>query len=136
MQGQVAIADGKYADAIRTLSQLLDQTGCKLCVLPDIARAYDLSGQPDSAISVFARYLATPWMSRVVGAGPAGQDPLYLAGTYKRLGELYEAKGDRAHAEEYYAKFAALWKDSDPELQPKVKEVEKRLARLRASGSS
>jgi hypothetical protein len=30
----------------------------------------------------------------------------------------------------YYTKFIDLWKDADPDLQPKVTEVRKRLARL------
>jgi hypothetical protein len=57
-------------------------------------------------------------------------DGTYLAGTYKRLGELYEAKGDRGRAAGYYRKFVALWRDADPELQPKVAEVQRRLARI------
>ena len=47
-----------------------------------------------------------------------------------RLGELYEARGDRKRAREYYEKFVTLWKDADPELQPGVKEVRGRLAKL------
>jgi hypothetical protein len=30
----------------------------------------------------------------------------------------------------YYAKFIELWKNADPELQPKVTEIKQRLARL------
>jgi DNA-binding SARP family transcriptional activator len=55
---------------------------------------------------------------------------LTLAPALKRLGELYEAKGDRKRAREYYEKFVTLWKDADPELQPGVKEVRGRLAKL------
>jgi len=33
----------------------------------------------------------------------------------------------------YYAKFVELWKDADPDLQPRVTEVRKRLARLSES---
>ena len=57
-------------------------------------------------------------------------DAFTLAGSYKRLGELWEAKGDRGKAETYYAKFLDLWKDADLDLQPKVAEVRRRLARL------
>jgi tetratricopeptide (TPR) repeat protein len=53
-----------------------------------------------------------------------------LAGMYKRLGELYEAKGDREKAVGHYLKFVELWKNADPELQPKVAAVKQRLARL------
>ena len=54
-----------------------------------------------------------------------------LARISRRLGELYEAKGDRAKAAAYYQKFVDLWKDADPVLQPRVAEVRQRLARLR-----
>jgi hypothetical protein len=63
-------------------------------------------------------------MGRLLGDGPT------LAPSLKRLGELYEAKGDRKKAAEYYGRFVELWKDADPELQPGVKEVRGRLARL------
>ena len=35
----------------------------------------------------------------------------------------------RAH--EHYAAFVDLWKNADPELQPKVAAVRRRMARLR-----
>ncbi len=58
-------------------------------------------------------------------------DPLFLAGTHKRLGELYEAKGERAKAEGHYLQFVDQWKNADPVLQPKVTEVKRRLAHLK-----
>ncbi len=39
---------------------------------------------------------------------------------YLRLGEIYDRQGDRHRAAEYYGKFVELWKDADPELQPRV----------------
>jgi hypothetical protein len=56
----------------------------------------------------------------------------FLAGIHKRLGELYESR-DPKKAAAHYSAFVALWKDADPELQPKVAEVRRRLDRLRAS---
>ena len=53
-----------------------------------------------------------------------------LAPTYVRLGELYEAKGDRRRALEYYGKFVDMWKKADPELQPRVADVRRRIAEL------
>jgi hypothetical protein len=49
---------------------------------------------------------------------------------YKRLGELYEEKGDRANAASYYSKFVELWSGADLELQPRVRDVRARLVRL------
>ena len=57
-------------------------------------------------------------------------DPIFLAGVRRRLGELYEAKGDTAKAVEHYQAFVEQWKSADPELQPRVAEVRRRLQAL------
>ena len=72
------------------------------------------------------RYVATPNWNRFTLA----VDGLYLAGVYKRLGERYEEQGNRAKAASYLAKFVELWKDADPELQSRVRDVRARLVRL------
>jgi tetratricopeptide (TPR) repeat protein len=118
----IALAEQRYDDAVREF-RASDRGSCTVCVLPDIARAYDLAGNTDSAIAVFARYAD--------GAErPAGQDARYLPGIHKRLGELYEAKGDRAKAASHYARFIEYWKNADPDLQPKVAEARARLQAL------
>lgn len=48
----------------------------------------------------------------------------------RRLGQLYEARGDRDRALEYYGRFVDLWKDADPSLQPKVAETRRWIAQL------
>ncbi|MFL5516744.1 MAG: hypothetical protein ACJ8DJ_11345, partial [Gemmatimonadales bacterium] len=53
-----------------------------------------------------------------------------LAPALKRAGELSEAKGDRAKAADRYRRFVDLWKNADPELQPGVRDVRARLAKL------
>jgi hypothetical protein len=59
-------------------------------------------------------------------------DGPWLALSLKRLGELHEARGERKKAVEYYTRFVEQWRDADPELQPGVREVRQRLARLAA----
>jgi tetratricopeptide (TPR) repeat protein len=120
---EVAMAEGRYADAVKEYRAADVGGSCVACPLPSIAQAYDLAGMVDSAIAVFSRYVDAP-------ERPLPVDFLTLAGSHKRLGELYEAKGDRAKAASHYTKFVALWKDADPELQPQVADVKKRLARL------
>jgi tetratricopeptide (TPR) repeat protein/tRNA A-37 threonylcarbamoyl transferase component Bud32 len=127
--GEIATAERRYDVAIRewhAADTLYDgaPTSCAACVLPALARAYDLAGKPEDAIAYFERYLRdTPLRNRDL-------DAQYLAGSYKRLGELYEAKGDRDKAASYYTRFIDLWKEADPELQPKVTEARRRLAAL------
>ncbi len=121
--GTIALADKKYDDAIREFRGA-DVGSCLICALPGLAQAYDLSGRADSAIAVFERYIDTSFPARDI-------DQYYLAGSHKRLGELYEARGDKQKALAHYTKFVELWKDGDPELQPRVAEVRARIGRLR-----
>lgn len=55
---------------------------------------------------------------------------MYLAGIQRRLGALYEEKGDSAKAVEHYRAFVELWKNADPALQPLVSEARERIAKL------
>jgi serine/threonine-protein kinase len=125
-EGYVALADGRKTDALAAFRALYDEAGsCNVCGLYELAGVYDSMGQADSALAFYARAVATPaTFGRLFGDGPT------LAPSLKRLGELYEAKGDRKKAAEYYGRFVELWKNADPELQPGVKEVRARLARL------
>jgi DNA-binding SARP family transcriptional activator len=54
------------------------------------------------------------------------------ARSLERLGQLYDEQGDRTKAVEYYARFAELWKDADPELQPRVQAAQARLDEILA----
>ncbi len=125
MAGAIAFAEKRYADAV-TEYRAADKSECVTCVLPEIARAYDLQGNADSAIAVFTRYVESPSAPET----RLDNEAVYEAGAYKRLGELWELKGNAQKAAGYYAKFVDLWKNADPELQPQVAEVRKRLARL------
>jgi tetratricopeptide (TPR) repeat protein/tRNA A-37 threonylcarbamoyl transferase component Bud32 len=123
--GYIAMAERRYDDAAREF-QASDQGACTVCALPDLARAYDLAGNADSAIVVFSRYIDAP--SEPTRAWDA--DAFNLAGAHKRLGELYEAKGEKQKAASHYAAFVDLWKDADPELQPLVRRVRERLTTI------
>jgi hypothetical protein len=54
----------------------------------------------------------------------------FLAAALRRLGEMYESKGQRAKALEYYGRFVDLWKNADPELQPLVSDIRKHMGQL------
>jgi tetratricopeptide (TPR) repeat protein len=123
MRGHLALSSKRYAEAQVEL-RAADETGCPICNAPMLARAYDLDGKPDSAIVVYERYLNTPYLERT------GTDAAFLPAVHKRLGELYEAKGQREKALSHYRTFLDLWKDADPELQPKVTDAKQRVAAL------
>ncbi|MEX2153691.1 MAG: serine/threonine-protein kinase [Gemmatimonadaceae bacterium] len=134
---EVALAEGRFPQALelrRRADQLPDGPGkdCAPCVDVDVARVFDMAGQRDSAIVYFERYLNAPFIFRLWGQDGT-VDIWYRAATHKRLGELYEQRGEVSKALDQYERFVVLWKDADAELQPKVADVRRRLARLRAS---
>ncbi len=120
----IAIAEKRYPDAI-TEFRAGDVGSCTTCVAPVLGMAFDLAGQPDSAIATLTRYTNAKSIM-----GKMNNDQYFLALSYRRLGELWENKGDKAKAAENYTKFVDLWKNADPELQPKVADAKARLAKL------
>jgi tetratricopeptide (TPR) repeat protein len=62
--------------------------------------------------------------------------PVLLAPSHYYRGEIYETRGDTIQAIWHYEAFAELWKDADPELQPKVREVLQHVAELRGKSST
>ncbi len=124
--GRLAEAEGRLDAAAAGYRDWHDRDGmCGSCGLFDLARIYDRQGQTDSARAYYERAVTTP---TVIGHFEAS--PTALAASYKRLGELYEARGDRDKAAEYYGRFVELWKNADRELEPGVREVRQRLGRL------
>ncbi len=118
--GQIALAEGRYDEAIGHFRRS-DEGICRLCPLPGLAAAYDGAGERDSAIAVYERYVTTPGLNRLIG------DQVYLGVTYERLGQLHDEREDWEKAAEYYAKLVDLWKEADPELQPRVQAAQRRL---------
>jgi eukaryotic-like serine/threonine-protein kinase len=130
--GQIAVAEKKYDEAIAALwasDTLYDgaPVSCESCAIPPLARAYDRAGKTDQAIAMLERYVHDTYAFRF-----ANTDPYYLTPSYERLAQLYEQRGDRANAITDYGKFIELWKNADPELQPRVADAKKRMVALTA----
>jgi tetratricopeptide (TPR) repeat protein/TolB-like protein len=87
---------------------------------PELARAYERSGHPDSAIAVYERYLAATSPRRLQ------LDAFELPRALIRLAELYEARNDPARAASHYLRFAELWNEADPELRPRAEAARRR----------
>jgi tetratricopeptide (TPR) repeat protein len=139
VMGEIALAENKPAEAIvqfRRADVLPDgpATACPICLPVNLARAFDAAHQSDSAIAMYEKFLTTPYVERLDASlfvqfvDPI--DPIFLAGVRRRLGELYEAKGDTGKAVEQYRAFIEQWKNADPELQARVAEVRRRLQAL------
>ena len=125
----IAMAEGRIPDAIVGFRAWHDEDSCAVCGLFELARAYERASQPDSALAVYERSVTTNGMSLLF------DQATNLAPTYRRLGELYEERGQLDRARDYYGRFIDLWKNADPELQPLVRDVRQRLARLTAEGA-
>jgi tetratricopeptide (TPR) repeat protein len=92
--------------------------------MPELARIYDDLGVADSAIAVFERYLRDPSLLRVIS------DPFELVPVLERVAALHEQRGDRITAAARYRRVAELWRDADPELQPRVENARRRAVLL------
>ena len=129
LEGDVAMAEGRAADAAAAYRRADSggdglPLGCTFCTPAFAGLAYDRANLADSAIANLERYLDTP------SPGRTGLDRWLMAPAHKRLGELYEAKGDNAKAVSHYTAFVRLWERADPEMQPRVAEVRARMQRL------
>ncbi|MEP7088130.1 MAG: hypothetical protein ABI884_12570, partial [Gemmatimonadota bacterium] len=125
--GATELAEGKPAQAVLTLRQSVKLYFCPTCTLPDLARALELAGYPDSAIAVYQQYVTTPWSEWQNALGE------FSVTSYERLAALHEARGDTAQAIANYEKVTALWEHADPELQKSVLNSRDRSASLRAA---
>ncbi|HTS87742.1 MAG TPA: hypothetical protein VMG41_04555, partial [Gemmatimonadales bacterium] len=127
--GYLALGENRAQEAIQAFRLARDHSACTNCGYLELAQAYDLAKQPDSALAAYARVVDTPH-----DANSLDDRSWNDARAYRRLGELYDDKGDRQKALDYYGRFVDLWKDADLALQPQVKVVKERMAKLSGEG--
>ena len=132
-QAEIALAAGNPREALAEF-RLADvgydgapANECAPCLSFNLGRAYDAAGKADSATMMFERYLATPYWRKPVDFD---LDPVRVPAIRERLGQLYEGLGRTDKAVENYRAFIDLWKNADPELQPRVADARRRLAKL------
>ena len=111
-RGVLALAEGRAAVAEELLRVAAEQHPCTICVLPDLARAYEANGKGRAATAVYERYVTTPWFWRYE------TDALELGPALEKLATLYDAAGERGKAQGARTRLAQLWRRADAELQP------------------
>jgi hypothetical protein len=77
-------------------------------------------------LAIYERYVTTPAPFRLLADG------IWLPAIHYRLGELYEGRGERRKAADYYGRFIDLWREADPAFQPRVAEAKRRLMSVTA----
>lgn len=120
-QGVIALKEGRVRSAETALRSAADCQRCTICVLPDLARAYEAAGKVPAAIATYETYLASPWLWRYEN------DAVELGFTLKRLGELYEQRHEKAKAAAAYTKLLQLWSRADGEAARMREDVQRRL---------
>jgi tetratricopeptide (TPR) repeat protein len=123
-RAEVAMAERRWDDALKAVPDTLAGE-CRPCISLARGMAYDGRGTADSAIRSYEQYVTAPLM--------AGTERVLAL---QRLGELNEAKGNVSAALKWYRQFADAWRKAEPELQPQVADVRRRIARLETAERS
>ena len=123
VEAVMAATRDDWEEAIRSARAAQRLFGCDFCRAFAIGKAFEQLGQTDSALVVYEDYATRPihW-----DIGQEVQLPIILT----RVGELYEARGNRDKAMEYYGRLLDLWASAEPELQGRVAEIRSRIVRL------
>ncbi len=127
--GAVALAEGRYEESIRLMR--LGYGSCLVCGVALLGRAYDLASQANSAVAVYEQYVTQPDIGRsLITLGVYFNDPFWLPLVSERLASLHAERDDADKAIYYYGKLVDLWKDADPELQPRVEAARRAMSAL------
>ncbi len=122
-QSSLAATRNEWHEVIRLARLAQRRFGCPTCSAFEIGTAFERLNQPDSALAVYEEFVTRPIYWEM---GQRHTLPIVLG----RLAELHEARGNKSSALEYYGRLVDLWDGADEELQPRVAEYRRRIARL------
>jgi tetratricopeptide (TPR) repeat protein len=128
--GSIAAAEGDWERAVSAfLAWQKSMVAGSLTLynrgLPEAAAIMARRGNADSAIVLFERALGTS-----SAYGGSIYEPGWYTQALVMLGDLYEARGDRARAAEYYQRYIEVFKDPDPPIAKQVEAVRAKLKRV------
>jgi len=130
LRGQIALVSNQPDSALAWFRRGdlepdgLPTANCHSCTSLLVGLVFDQTKRSDSARKYLTDFVEGFDRDRMY------IDRFWLAKMLFRLGELYEDAGDARAATEYYGRFVDLWKQADPELQPRVTEARNRIERL------
>jgi DNA-binding SARP family transcriptional activator/Tfp pilus assembly protein PilF len=128
LRGRMAMLRGRFEEAREAFAVADTRPGSPFLVLQYLGPLEDAVGRPDSAIVAYERYLSVSTLDRL------SFDAMLLPKVLERLAQLHESVGHVREAADYYTRFADLWADGDPELQPRVDAARRRAGALLAEG--
>ena len=131
--GDIALSEGRYEESARLQGRAGDLSPGAENFFPHRGHPHDLLGHADSAIALYQRYLGrvAQLQLRLMWL-----DPAHLVETYEALGRNYENVGKPDSSAKYYQALLDLWKNADPELEPRKKSLRAALARVTAEKGS
>jgi DNA-binding winged helix-turn-helix (wHTH) protein/tetratricopeptide (TPR) repeat protein len=121
LEGEIALASGKHAEAIELLAQS-DKENSTGFSMESIAHAYQESGDLDKAIASYEKVLSST--NRLLG----WEAQQYWLEAHYILALDYSSRGDKQKARETLATLLNLWKDADPDL-PLLKQAKTEYAK-------
>ncbi len=124
ISGSITFAEKRWEGAIRDFT-VAEQHFAAQPRFVDVVRGFSDRelGRADSAIAAFERFITMP--------DPfPDADARWRVTVLQNLGELYEATGNAKKAIERYGQITQMWAKADPALQPRVKDIRERIARL------
>jgi eukaryotic-like serine/threonine-protein kinase len=137
VRGFVELHRGRPQAAVAAVREAQQRAAwCRACLGALRGQVFEAASMPDSALAAYSAYVDTPWSDRYQEGprSPIPNDPFVLALAEEHAALLADRLGDREKAKLYYARFVKLWKDADPELQPRVRNAQRRLEQLTAEG--
>jgi tetratricopeptide (TPR) repeat protein len=125
--GAIDLAEGRPRDAAEKFRAAVSTAGgdapSQITRDPEIGLALESAGTKDLAIARYEHFLTGPPRLEF--------DAFKLVWVLEHVASLYEEKDDRKKARAAYMRIAELWKNADPELQPRVARARERAAALR-----
>ena len=112
-EAEIARAERRWQDALVAFkaTEFLPDGPRRVSAAYDLGTIYESANQPDSAVTMYEQYLSGP---------DSRPFDWVLANTHERLCRLHAEARRLDKAILHCGKFIELWKDADPELQPRV----------------
>jgi tetratricopeptide (TPR) repeat protein len=130
VEAELAMHEGRWDDAIADYEEWQRlEPGCLNCMDYALAVAHDSAGRLEEALVHYLEEIDRPGEERL------RQRSTTLGPVLERIAQIHDEQGRLDEAAAYYSRFADLWADADPELQPRVEAARARAEEIvRARG--